>query len=255
MKRLLQTMLLGVYNVVRASGILSTSWGNALFEWGYHRYKATLEAGDIRALSSFIRPGTVVIDVGANIGFFTRLFASAVRDGGSVIAIEPEAVNFSRLNAMLARRGLAGAVHTIQAVAAEQSGTLKLKVNPQHPADHKISGEGTPVKAVTLDELLAERGWPAVSLVKVDVQGAEWMVLRGARELIRRYHPALFLEIDDDGLRAFGAGAENLFRWLQEEGYRIHRIERGAVSPPMGIAESLARCQHGQYADFLFVRP
>jgi len=253
MKRLLQSFLLGLYNTVRASGILSTSAGNRLFEWSYHRYKGMLEAGDIRALKSFIRPGTVVIDVGANIGFFTRLFARSVSQGGKVIAIEPETTNFSRLTAMLAREGLSSTVETLQAVAAEKSGTLKLKINPQHPADHKISDEGTPVKAVSLDDLLAGNHWPPVSLIKIDVQGAEAMVLRGAGEIIRRNRPALFLEIDDEGLRALNANAEELFKMLREQGYTIHRIIKGRISSPMEIPESLALCQDGKYADFLFV--
>src|SRR6267154_3139801 len=166
MKKLMQSMLLGVYRAVNASGVLSTRPGRSLFEWGYHGYKRLLEAGDIRALAALIKPGTVVIDVGANIGFFTRFFADCVSGGGKVLAIEPEPMNFSRLKEMLEKNKLTRVVETFEAVAAPKSGILKLKINPLHPADHKISEEGVPVKAVSLDGLLADRDWPAVSLVK-----------------------------------------------------------------------------------------
>ena len=54
----MQSMLLGVYRAVNASGVLSTRPGRSLFEWGYHGYKRLLEAGDIRALAALIKPGT-----------------------------------------------------------------------------------------------------------------------------------------------------------------------------------------------------
>src|SRR5207244_8241281 len=129
----LQSSLMNLEPVINASGILSTQWGEWLFERAYHRYKRVLEAGDIRVLASFVAPATIVIDVGANIGFFTRFFGECVTEGGKVLAIEPEAANFARLNRMLSRNGLAVAVETIQAVAAEKGGTLKLQINLMHP--------------------------------------------------------------------------------------------------------------------------
>src|SRR6266567_3223666 len=116
MKKLVQTTLLGVYRVVNASGILRTGPGRSLFEWGYHRYKKLFEAGDIRALASLVKPATVVIDVGANIGFFTKFFADSVSAGGKVLAIEPEQTNFRRLNQMIKKNRLKELVETFEAV-------------------------------------------------------------------------------------------------------------------------------------------
>ena len=247
----MQSVLLGVYRAVNASGVLSTRPGRSLFEWGYHRYKRLLEAGDIRALAPLIKPGTVVIDVGANIGFFTKFFADCVSEGGKVLAIEPERTNFSRLNEMVEKNRLSGTVEIFEAVAAATSGTLKLKINPLHPADHKISEQGVPVKAISLDGLLADRKWPTVSLIKIDVQGAEVMVLQGAAEVLKRFDPALYLEVDDDSLRGMNTNAEALFRTVEQFGYSIHRIISGKISLPMKREEAVGQCQGGNYADFL----
>ena len=254
MKKLLQSMLLGVYRAVNVSGVLSTRPGRSLFEWGYHRYKRLLEAGDIRALAGLIKPGTIVIDVGANIGFFTRFFAGCVSGDGKVLAIEPERTNFSRLNEMVKKHGLNGKVETFEAVAASKSGTLKLKINPLHPADHKISEEGIPVKAISLDGVLADRNWPPVSLIKIDVQGAEVMVLQGAEETLKRFGPALYLEVDDDSLRRMNTNAEALFLMVEQCGYGIHRIINRRVSLPMERQEAVGLCQGGNYADFLCIQ-
>src|ERR1044072_2917763 len=94
----LQSCCLGLYRVSKGSGLLSTGWGSSLFEWAYHAYKRYLEARETRVLGGFVEPGSVVIDVGANIGFFTRFFAERVSEGGKVIAIEPEESNYQRLN-------------------------------------------------------------------------------------------------------------------------------------------------------------
>jgi len=224
MKKLVQNTLLGMYRVVNASGALRTRAGRRIFEWGYHGYKRMLEAGDIQALTQWIKPGTVVIDVGANIGFFTRYFARRVSDGGKVLAIEPEQNNFKRLTEMLRKSRLNGNVETFEAVAAEQSGELKLVINPLHPADHKIWQDGVTVNAVSLDELAAARQWQPVSLIKVDVQGAEMLVLKGSLKILERFRPVLYLEVDDEGLRRMNSSAEELFRTVQKLGYSLHRI-------------------------------
>jgi FkbM family methyltransferase len=222
-----------------------------LFEGAYYIYKRFLEAGDIRVLGRFVEPGALVIDVGANIGFFTRFFGRCVSQGGKVIAIEPESSNFQRLNQMLFRTGFRTVVEPIQAVAASQSGVLRLRINPLHPADHKIAQEGVPVDSVSLDELVAERHWPMVSLIKIDVQGAEGMVLQGARQTIERFHPALFLELDDDNLRAMQADAEAIIGLLRAYGYAFYRIIKGKISSPLEMRDCLKLCSAGRYADFL----
>ena len=111
------------------------------------------------------------------------------------------------------------------------------------------------MRAVTLDALLAERQWPAVSLIKIDVQGAEARVLSGAGEALRRFRPALFLEVDDEALRAMKADAGTLLHELEAQGYRIHRILKNHISAPMRIEEAVAMTVGGRYADFLLLHP
>lgn len=251
-RSLLQRALLGSYALFSRTGVLSTRIGRAAFAAAYDFYKARWEAPGIAALKDFARPGTVVIDVGANIGFFTRRFAEWVRPGGTVIAIEPEHHNFASLHAMLSRCGLVN-VEPIQAVAAEASGTLKLHINPLHPADHRISDLGTDVRALTLDGLLQERGWLEVSLIKIDVQGAEERVLAGATEILGRFRPALYVEVDDAALRQMGSSAERVFGRLQSAGYTICRLEGRSASVPLSFEDAVRHCKSATYSDFLFV--
>ena len=92
----MQEELIRPYRLVKATGGLDTALGRRVCEASYRFYKHRLEAGPIRMLRPFVRPKTFVIDVGANIGFFTRQFATWFSDGGKVIAVEPDAMNYAR---------------------------------------------------------------------------------------------------------------------------------------------------------------
>lgn len=247
MNRNLQTILLALYRAVLATGLLSTSGGRRAYEWAYDRYKERFEAGPIDALRPFVKPGTTVVDVGANIGFFSRRFGRWVGAGGRVIAIEPEPVNFAGLIRAISRDGLGAVVEAVEGAAAESGGTLRLELNAAQPTDHKLGERGIEVKAFTVDELLRQRGWPAVSLCKIDVQGAEERVLRGMTRTLTRFRPALFVEVGG------GAQGESLLTLLAELGYRPHLLERGGVSASLPPAQALALSRRAGYSDFLFL--
>ena len=253
MKRIIQSCLLKIYALVVRTGLLSNSWSRSLFLTTYDWYKLFVEAGNIQSLRSYVKPGEVVIDIGANVGFFTKRFARWVSDGGFVIAVEPETSNFRRLQRNLDKSGTAAVVRTVQGVAAEQGGTLKLAVNPIHPGDHKIAAEGIDVTAFTIDELVRKEPATRVCLMKIDVQGAEERVLRGAQETIQRDHPAIFVELDDVGLRQMGSSAERVVTWLMDLGYVIQRLGKNSPVNQVTVAEALRMCRNGRYADLLFV--
>jgi FkbM family methyltransferase len=245
----LQKALLTLYRRSNQSRLMRSPLGQRAFEAAYLAYKILLEAGPIGQLRRFVAPGSCAIDVGANIGLFTLNFARWVGDGGGVIAIEPETRNFHSLQRRITASRYAARVSAIQAAAAETPGTLNLDVNPDHPGDHKLGTEGTPTTAVTLDGLLAERGNPPVSMIKIDVQGAEMRVLQGASILLQRSHPTLFVEVDDNALRKQGSTAQEVVSFLTALGYRAYRLRR--FRPIQAIADS-DLAQEG-YEDILFL--
>lgn len=255
MKKYLQTFLLVIYRWTLHTGILSTRAGKAIFEGAYWVYKELIEAGEVSLLRDYVLPGYWVVDVGANIGFFTVKFARWVSEGGCVIAIEPEQNNFNRLIQRVRRVGCQHVVSPVHAAAAERSGELKLAIDAHNPANHQLSKSGTPVAAITIDDVMREHGWPAVSLIKIDVQGAEGRVLAGARETLSRYQPVLFIEVDEMSLNRAGTNARALIEDLERSGYRPHALEKGAVSAPLGTDEALIRVRRKGYTDLLFLNP
>ncbi len=254
MSSLVQNLLLKLYGSVVETGFLRSRSGRALFENAYHVYKVLLEAGPIDQLRDFVQPGGWILDIGANIGFFTCRFARWTSSGGRVVAVEPERSNFECLGARLKRKGLEDKVEMVWAAATEFDGTAFLRINPNHPGDHKIAATGEAVPAVTIDGMLARLGSPGVSLIKIDVQGAEHRVLEGASQTLSRFQPCLFIEIDDASLRQAGTSARNLIDWLAEFGYSIHELNRRGYSKALSPRETLDRsARHGAYRDFLFL--
>lgn len=249
MRRALQNAMLGAYRMVFARGLMRRAWGRRLFYAAYELYKNVFEAGPIDALRAEVPPGALVLDVGANVGFFTERFARWTGDRGRVIALEPEPVNFAELTRRLEAKGLAGRVDARRAVADAQSGTARLVINADHPGDHRMGAGGVPVSAIALDDL--PTGGRRVSLIKIDVQGAEKRVLEGALAIIVRDRPALFVELEPIGLGLFGTGVDDLLGFLAGLGYAPHRLTRAGAVPCRRTEIDAAIVRHG-YTDLLF---
>jgi FkbM family methyltransferase len=184
------------------------------------------EAAESRYLSSRARAGTTAIDVGANIGLFTVPLARAVGSGGRVLAIEPDPENVARLEANLRLNRLAN-VLVERVAASDWDGEAELHV-ANDPAFHSTVavhegrevGRSLRVPVTRLDTMWMRLGRPAVSAIKIDVEGAELAVLRGAETLLRETRPALLLEANtaEQGRALADWLAQRSYAWRAEPG-------------------------------------
>ncbi len=221
----------------------------------YEFYKRYFEAGPIERLREFVPSDSIVIDVGANVGFFTRRFASWI-GGGEVIALEPEDHNYLLLLAALKREHLAAKVRPLKAVAAATTGTTFLEINRLHPADHKLSldGTGIAVEAVRLDDLIRDKGPRRPSLVKIDVQGAEMLVLQGAPDILRLSGAALFIELSDEALGRFGSSVSAILDHLAQYGYQAYWLMPAGPHRKASLEDIQAKAARNGYVDVLFLK-
>jgi FkbM family methyltransferase len=216
--------MLVAYRLIFARWLLRLGWGRRLYFTLYDVYKSWFEAGSIGGLRAFVPEGSLAIDVGAGVGFFTVRFAQWVGPSGHVIALEPHETHHTELVRRLAAKGLAARVDVRRAAADFKSGTARLLVNPDHPGDHRLGEAGEPVSAAALDDVVPPDG--GVSLVKIDVQGAELRVLTGASALLARDRPALFIEVDPAALARYAGSVDSLLGWLAARGYETHLLTR-----------------------------
>lgn len=190
---------------------------------GRHEHETTQQ---IRRIA---RPGMTVLDVGAHVGYYTRLFAGLVGPGGRVIAFEPHPRNYRMLQRNIAGRS---SVIALNYACAESEGSAELfdylmmsasgslhydehllevqraqvsdaDYAPRLAAGHEA--EKFTVRTVAMDAALADLGIERIDCIKMDIEGAEIGALRGLRQTIQRSpRLALVMEYNPLGLRAFG---------------------------------------------------
>jgi FkbM family methyltransferase len=157
----------------------------------------SFEASEAQFLRSFARPGTIAIDVGANVGVFNIPLAQAVGPAGRVLAFEPAPDNCARLRANVRRNEL-GNVTAFEVALGSIRGKAMLAL-ASDPAFHTLaerreSATLLEVAVVPLDGFWDPDKDEAVSVLKIDVEGVEVDVLRGAQRVIETSHPVVLAE-------------------------------------------------------------
>jgi FkbM family methyltransferase len=142
-------------------------------------------------ISREVRPNSVFWDVGANVGFYS-LLASKLVASGKVFAFEPVPRNLSYLRKHLALNRVTNA-EVLAIAVSDRNGTSPFEIEETGFMGH-LSGEGsTMVPTATLDSLIDEGKVLPPDYVKMDIEGAELMALRGASRTFQRFRPVLFL--------------------------------------------------------------
>jgi FkbM family methyltransferase len=175
------------------------------------------ERAEFEALDRALRPGMVVVDVGANVGLHSVFFAARVGPAGKVIALEPEPDNYRYLTDNVRRNGLTN-VDAVLAGAGAREAAMTLNLLPGGMGGHSFApvDGGTPieVRVVRLDDFLPQRT-ARVDLVKIDVEGFEVQVVAGLMETLARDRPTLLIEFSPQLLRRNGDDPEALLATLQ----------------------------------------
>lgn len=181
----------------------------------------TYERGQTELFRRQVRPGHVVLDLGAHIGYYTLLASRLAGDRGRVFAFEPDPANAWYLRQHV-RINRCANVEVVELAAYDRSGRVAFTGGTGTGTGHVADAGVLEVPAVRVDEFVAERGI-APDIVKVDVEGAERRVLDGALEMIRRDRPLIFLSTHGDEQEA---SCRSL---LETVGYRIEPLP-GATS-------------------------
>ena len=184
-----------------------------------------------------LRPGMGVLDVGANIGYFTMLSASLVGPTGHVIAVEPNPRNVRLLEASRRLNGFAQ-VSLLQVAAGRETGLLTLNTSHSNGTTSELGGSlravlaAQTIPALRLDGVIGPER--RINLIKIDVEGAEYNALLGARETIARFRPTILSEFSPDLMPGIsGIDGEGYLTWIIDQGYRLSVIRPdGTLSAP-----------------------
>lgn len=200
-------------------------------------------------LDRFLQRGMVYLDVGAHFGQYVLLAAQRVGPGGAVHAFEATSATFEQLRANVALNGMSWVKINHNAVYSH-SGILELKVcragkgefnslgAPLRPR-HEVVGTEQ-VAAVSLDAYCEEERLSRVDLIKIDVEGAELHVLRGAQRLLAGADaPVVVCEFNERTAKAMGYSTQDLYQEFRALRYRLYRFDPEKHSlhvEPAGLA-------------------
>ena len=159
----------------------------------------TYERDKVELLSRFVKPGMVAYDIGANAGYYTLLLSRLVGPAGKVYSFEPLPENLVNLTHHVLRNGLTNC-HVIQGAVSDRSGIASFQV----AASSSMGSIGErdsalQVSTFTLDSLVEGAGLPPPDFVKMDVEGAEGLVLAGARNILRSQPSTWFVAVHGPG--------------------------------------------------------
>jgi FkbM family methyltransferase len=188
-----------------------------------------------------LRPGMVVIDVGAHYGFFSLLASELVGSEGRVVAVEPMPETFACLASNVASNSPHDNITAIHAAAYSVRTTLSFHdYGVVYSAFNSAFGARSSsslrvhrqvsVDACTCDDLVGALALPRVDVIKIDAESAEMHVLRGAGRTINQFHPRIIVEVGDFDLAGVASSSE-LVRWLLALGYRAYERSQYEVSP------------------------
>jgi FkbM family methyltransferase len=199
------------------------------------RGQGVWEADVMKLLARWLKPGSLFVDVGANVGFHAVF---AARLGAHVVAVEPVPWTLELLRANVWRHG--AEVEVVEAAASDSVGTVRIAHDPAHRSGAAIGPEGIEVRTAPLDELVPEG---AVDVLKVDVEGAEPLVLRGASSLLAR-SPVLAAVVEfRNEPHAGGESPADVLAFYQSLGFELCLLRRNGEIEPSTHAAVLERAR------------
>ncbi|HYP39562.1 MAG TPA: FkbM family methyltransferase [Chloroflexia bacterium] len=183
-------------------------------------------------IMSLLKLDSVVVDVGAYIGLYTVAIAKHLGSSGKVIAFEPDPDSFAALKAHVQLNRVSDHVELIQVAASAENGTVAFEVG-RHSMS-RIAGTQTQdarmVRSVRLDTILARN---RVDILKIDVEGFEEQVLRGASGILEspeRAPHTIFIEVHPYAWAELGVTSESLLKLLESSGYKVFDLRGRAIA-------------------------
>jgi FkbM family methyltransferase len=230
--------------------------GDTVFVWG------TDDPPSCRVLWKLLKQGWIVFDVGAHHGFYTLLASAKVGQKELVIAFEPSPHELQRLLRHL-RLNRCSNVYVESIALADFIGIAEFYVGlGSHNALNSLQNppKGIPYRRIvvpvtTLDRYISQRMINNVDLIKIDVEGAELLVLKGAKNLLQKLpRPIIVCEFIDDWMERFGYKGKEFYEFLREHKYQCFRAtNEEKLQAIMQIEEVKERLTNSQIVNIFAV--
>lgn len=193
-----------------------------------------------------VQPGDVVADVGANIGLYSVALAKRVGERGRVHAFEPDPQNLQLLQRLIDLNRVNSNITVVPCAVGDRDGTISFTGGRQSESHVELASSetGQQVQCVTLNMLFAQT---QLNLLKIDVEGFEEHVLRGACDLLRdpeRAPRTIFIEVHPFAWNEFGISSDSLLKLLHDCNYQVFDLKGRPLDYIEEYGEVVARREH-----------
>jgi FkbM family methyltransferase len=212
------SLFTGAYSLLRPDRLLKIGAFRKAFLSAYFLYKKSFEDpfwNLVRRQPQIFKDGDI-LDIGANIGYTSCVFATVLKPGSKICAFESDQITFGLLEETVRRKNLSGAIEPVHHAVGSSDGSLKFWHNERHSADHRVvtdqfsstctdDSQISTVPATTVDTFVKSRNIQNISFIKIDVKGYELAVCEGMKNTLEKFPQAVVcLEYSPDALRELG---------------------------------------------------
>ncbi|MEK7555442.1 MAG: FkbM family methyltransferase [Patescibacteria group bacterium] len=224
-KSLIGKILRGILKIIPRNSVLpilqgrlkSKKWiiGSGVLSY----WLGTYEIEKQRLFGKIVKNDDIVYDIGAHVWFYTLLASELVGGKGKVFSFEPNPRNIFYLRKHIALNNFKN-IMVFEAAVSEKSGTALFNLQKDNFSGGRIGLRegGFNVKTVALDDLVVSEKLPLPNIIKIDIEGGEFAVLKGATGILEKYRPVIFLATHDE------ENHKNCLNFLELLGYKLKAI-------------------------------
>ncbi len=202
---------------------------NIQFPARWSRYfESNYEAENIAFLKEHVKPGQVVLDIGAHLGLMTVISSQLSAPGGKVYAFEPSPSTFGLLQQVLALNSGYANVVPVHMAISNTSGSIRFYLSSDLGSNsnslvekHHLKREAIDVNCTTIDAFAKKEAIALIHLLKIDAEGSELQVLQGAKEVLQNHRPKVILAIHPRLIRNNANEPKELFELITSLKYTI----------------------------------
>lgn len=185
---------------------------------------------ELKHLDRFVSHGMTFVDGGANLGVYTLAASKLVGESGRVLSFEPGRRSFAILGRNADLNGLRN-VQTYQFALSDEMGRARLYHHSHGPVSFSLGREDLgaetfeEVSTVTLDHIASQEQIERIDFIKLDVEGAEELVLRGALQTLTHSHPTVLFETNKEAAQRLGLSGDGAWSLLSEFDYKFYAVD------------------------------
>lgn len=176
------------------------------------------ELEQTKNFEKLVKEGDVVFDIGANVGFYSLLAAELVGEKGKVFVFEPLFQNYEYLRKHIELNGYKN-IKPFNIAISDKEGKEFFSKSLSSATGHLVDSGEIKVNTIAIDDWIKEKKLPIPNILKIDVEGAEDLVLKGAQSILKKFKPLIFLSLHSEKAK------NNCFEILRNCGYNLETKE------------------------------